>query len=335
MPQAPRLSLSENAQKLLEKWSRGGSTPYRIVVRSRIVLLASRGYSNRSIARQLRINPITVARWRSRFLLLGIEGIRHEAPRLGSTPPISKEFVRAILHKTLFERPPQASRWSTRSLARAVGVSHSTVRRVWKTHEVRPPRSRVATLARDTRFQPKSIDVVGVYVNPPQRALAISLRDDEGPRTKIPADGRALPSFRPVPKGRSWMGDLVSTLNLLDNRELKGSAQRLVDPEFLSFLHSVQGRRQGRERIQLLARSVGVTTPVPLSRWLERHPEFSAHVRFGSAPLRQIVVEWFGDVLTERPTDTPPASLPGLRTAVERWARETSDEPRPFVWTRK
>ncbi|MGA7649394.1 MAG: helix-turn-helix domain-containing protein [Thermoplasmata archaeon] len=335
MSQAPRLTLTENQQQLLEKWSRGGSTPYRLVVRSKIVLLAAQGGSNRSIARRLRINPITVTRWRSRFRLLGIEGIRHEAPRLGSPPRVSKEVVRTILHKTLFERPPQPSRWSTRSLARAVGVSHSTVRRIWKAYDVRPSRSRVATLARDPRFHPKSIDVVGVYVNPPQRALAISLRDDEGPRAKKPTGRRAPPSPRSVSRGSPWMVDLVTTLNLLDNHELKGSAHRLLDREFLSFLHSVQRRRQGREQIRLFAVSAGGGTLVPLTRWLSRHTEFSAQVPVRNAPLQQIVVEWFGDPSSRQTADKPPASLPGLQTAVERWVRETNDQPRPFAWTRK
>lgn len=335
MSKAPRLTLTEEQQQLLEKWSRGGSTPYRLVLRSQIVLLAAQGCSQRSTARRLRINPITVARWRSRFLLFGIEGIRHEAPRLGSPPPVSGRLVRTILRKTLFERPPHASRWSTRSLARAVGVSHSTVRRIWKAYDVRPPRSRVGMLARDLRFRPKSIDVVGVYVNPPQRAVAISLRNEDGPRPEQPTGGHASPSPPHDRMGTSWMDDLTTTLNLLDHHELKGSAHRLVDREFLSFLHSVQERRQAREQIQLLAESAASAPPVPLTRWLQRHPEFSARVSVGNASLRQIVVDWFGDDSTRRPADNPPSSLPRLRTAVERWVHETSNGPRPFAWTRE
>ncbi len=335
MSRAARLTLIEKQQELLEKWSRGGSTPYRLVMRSRIVLLAAQGYTNRSIAHRLGINPITVARWRSRFLLLGVEGIRREAPRLGSPPRISAELVREILNRTLFDRPPHSSRWSTRSLARAVGVSHSTVRRVWKAHDVRSRRSRLATIAHDPRFQQKSVDVVGLYVNPPQRAVAFSLRDDEGTRPGRWARQGRPPASRLALKGKSWMADLLSTLDLLDSHEPKGSARRLVDPEFLSFLHSVQKRRHGREQIRLFAESAGGASPLPLTRWLKRHPEFSAHESVGNAPLQRIVVEWFGDLSGRPPIENPPASLPGLRTAVERWVRETSDEPRPFAWTRK
>jgi transposase len=334
MARAPRVTLIESQRELLERWSRGGATPYRLVVRSRIVLLASLGHSNRKIAAQLGINPITVSRWRSRFLVLGVEGIRRDAPRLGSPPRVSDPLVREILRRTRDERPMPTGRWSTRSLARAVGVSHSTVRRVWQANHVRRVRSRVATIARDPRYRRKSIDVVGLYVNPPRRALALSLRDDD-PRPRGSASPQAPPGSRSSQRGRPWIADLVATLDLLDNRELKGSSHRLVEPEFLSFLRSVRERRRGPEQIQLLAESADGGAAAPLTRWLQRHPEFSATAQVGAAPLRRMVVEWFGDASVRLPSDTVPESLQGLRTAVERWARETRDEPRPFAWTRR
>lgn len=330
----PRLTLTEDQRKLLQKWSRGGSTPYRLVLRSRILLLVAQGRSDRSIARRLRVNPITVARWRSRFLLLGIEAIRVEAPRLGSPPPISEERVRTILHKTLFERPSPSGRWSTRSLAREVGVSHSTVRRIWKSYDVRPPRSRIAALVRNSRFRPKAIDVVGVYVNPPQRVVAISLKDDATKDSVKPTGRHGRNSSSPVPSRGSWMGDLITTLGLLEGHELKASASRLLDQEFLSFLGSVLKQRHRHEQIQLLAGASGPSQPAPLTRWLRRHPEFRARVEVGKAPLRQMVVDWLGDASAPRATDFPPASLPGLRRAVERWVREPGGTPRPFAWTR-
>jgi transcriptional regulator with XRE-family HTH domain len=335
MPRVHRLALGIGQQELLERWSRGGSTPYRLVMRSQIILLAAAGYSNRNVARLLRINPITVARWRSRFLLLGIEGIRHDAPRLGSPPPVSEALVRTILSKTLYERPPNQSRWSTRSLARAVGVSHSTVRRIWKAHNVRPPRSRVARLALTANSRWKAIDLVGVYVNPPQRAVAISFLDNNrsGSRSPEPRLSPTVPNGSP--NGRGWILDLVTTLDLLEKKEPKGSAHRLLDQEFLSFLHTVLERRRGQEQIHLLTESDGGTGPSALTRWLQRHPEFSARVQTRNAPLPQTVVEWLGDVSTQRPTREAPESLSQLRTAVEQWVRDTSNGPRPFAWTKE
>ena len=330
----PRLAFTEGQRELLGKWSRGGSTPYRLVIRSKIVLLAAQGVSNREIARRLAINPITVARWRSRFLVLGLEGIRREAPRLGAPPRLSEALVRKIVRMTLFERPTPSTRWTSRSLARAVAVSHSTVRRIWKAYDVHPSRSLLSALSRGRRFQTKSVDVVGIYVNPPQRAVAISLRDEERQRSTGPTGEPGTGSSRPHPSERSWMSDLMTTLNALDGCQFKGSSGRLSDSEFLSFLQSVLARRRARERIQLLAESDGPKPPVPLSRWIRRYPEFSAHVQVGGSSVQRLVVQWFGEDSTHPLSNRPPVSLPELRAAVDRWVREKDSKRRPFAWTR-
>jgi len=131
------------------------------------------------------------------------------------------------------------------------------------------------------------------------------------------------------------MADLVTTLDLLDRGELKGSSRRLVDSEFLSFLHSVKQRRKEGEQIQLLSQTSETTLPSALTRWLARHPEFSAEMKAGADPLPQLVAEWLEETSRRQLSGVPPASLPGLRTALERWSRESSVEPRPFAWTRK
>ena len=329
------LSLLPLQREVLEKWSRGGSTPYRIVVRSRIVLLASQGCSNRAIARKLRINPITVGRWRSRFLLFGLEGIRREAPRLGSPPRISQDLVRAILRKTYYELPPSTAHWSTRSMARAVGVSHSTVRRVWIAHEVVPPRSRRALMSRDTRFLPKFVDVVGLYVNPPQRAIAISLRPGAGPSSPTARGAKIAAGSGPHRAPPGWIGHLISTLTLLERAQSKGSSPRYVQPEFLSFLQSLRARRRHRERIVLLTENEGVGPNDTLSRWLERHPEFSRQPAKGGAPLQKVVTDWIGNSELQRAWMTTRVGLPDLRNAVEQWMRDSEKDPRPFAWTRE
>jgi len=336
MPRAVRPTLSDRQRALLEKWSRGGSTPYRLVIRSRIVLLAAQGYSNRAIARRLRINPLTVSRWRSRFLVLKIGGIRHEAPRLGSPPRVSETTVQAILRKTLYERPPESARWSTRSLARSVGVSHRTVGRIWRAYDVRPSRSRVALLARDSRLLPKSIDVVGVYANPPRRALALSLHSQDFSRREPADPNRARPSATSIRSKHPWMADLISTLSLLDGGQLKGSAQCHQDREFLSFLQLVGRRRKSLERILLFTESSGVTTSALLQRWLKRHPEFSTHEKQEEdMPLGHILADWIGNSAAHTHSQTLPGSLPVLKTAVNRWIRQAAEEPRPFAWTRR
>jgi transposase len=323
MRNAPRILLTDGQRAQLERWSRGGATPYRLVVRSQIVLLAADGHSDRSIARLLHANPITIARWRSRFSLLGLEGIRTEAPRSGSPPPIPKEVVRAILAKTIHERPKGRAHWSTRALAREVGVSHSTVRRVWKRYGIRPNRSRVARLIEGSTYRPQRLDVVGLYVNPPQRAIAISF-GHESPRPSVPAD----------PPGRPWLADLVTTLNLLDHHPPVRSSHRYLNQEFLTFLRSVQESRSRDESIHLFAESEGDGLSPALMRWLSRHPQVSARVHAGTEPWKELVLDWFREVSESRSTDSPPESLPRLRTALERWMRENGESAPHFAWTK-
>lgn len=325
--------LSEKERSLLETWGRGGSTPYRLVMRARIVLLAAQGCSNHEIARRLRTNPITVARWRSRFALLGVEGIRREAPRTGSPPPVPERLVRTILAKTLYERPRGRAHWSTRSLARATGVSHSTIRRIWKMHGIRPDRSRVARLAQDPRFRPKDVDLVGVYVNPPHRAAAFWFRNESKEVSKGPAS-HGGEAERLLPRsGRPWMSDLVTTLSLLDRREPPRTARRHMDQEFLAFLRAVQEGRMGKEKIVLLANESSPTLSPSLVQWLNRHPQVSTEVCAGTEEWKQRVVESIRENPQGRARQMPPAGVPGFVSAVHEWSREGENHPRPFAWT--
>jgi transposase len=326
--------LSSEQHSQLDRWSRGGSTPYRLVIRSRIVLLASFGYSNREIARILNTNPITVARWRSRFALLGVEGIRKEAPRNGSPPPVSEEVVRRVIYKTMRERPRNRLHWSTRSLAREVGVSHSTVRRIWKSHGIRPNRSRVAELAENSPFRPKQIDLVGVYVNPPQRAAVISF-------------GERLPTFREGPNlrpeeesqvdvgvGSPWMAELVTTLNLLDRRGPLHSSRRHINQEFLSFLRLVHDRRTGGERMVLLAEANGSVLSPQLVHWLHRHPQVSTELCLDSESWKRTVLKSIQNGTETHETESPPGGLQGFLSAAARWREESDDGRRPFAWSK-
>lgn len=328
------LVLDEKQRSQLKKWSRGGATPYRLVIRAQIVLFASYGETNRSIARRLRINPITVARWRSRFALLGIEGIRTEAPRYGSPPPLSEAVVQRIIDKTLQGRPPGRRHWSTRSLALELGVSHSTVRRVWKSHGIRPNRSRVALLARESQFRQKRMNLVGMYVNPPQRAVAVSLRESSSlPWAKMRTLSPAAAPPPPPGSERPWMQDLITTLNLMDRSEPLRTSHRYLDQEFLAFLRSVDERRSMDEKIFLLAEPSEPALSPHLVRWLSRHPQIFAEQPVGPEAWQRRVVGWlerkWGGLLSE----FPPDGLPELMTAVARWKQRNANRFLPFAWT--
>ncbi len=168
---APRIALSEEERAQLASWARGRSTPHRVVLRSRIVLRAAEGATNKTIAEELGTEPNTCALWRRRFLAARLPGLMHDAPRAGGPLSIPDSKVRAIVHDTLHTKPPNATHWSTRSMAEAHGVSPSTVRRIWKARRLAPHRVEHYKLSRDTHFEEKLRDVVGLYLNPPEHAL--------------------------------------------------------------------------------------------------------------------------------------------------------------------
>ena len=167
------VTLTDEQRRTLQRWSRGRSTPARSVMRARIVLLAAEGKMNKDIAVELATDQQTVARWRRRFAAHGLAGIEKDAPRGGRKPTKRDRVARLIVEKTTRERPPNATHWSTRTLAKALGVSHMMVQRVWQANGLKPHLTRNFKVSNDPRFAGKLIDVVGLYLNPPEHALVL------------------------------------------------------------------------------------------------------------------------------------------------------------------
>jgi hypothetical protein len=219
-------------------------------------------------------------------------------------------------------------------LALEFGVSHSTVRRIWKSHGIRPNRSRLALLAEESQFRPRRINLVGVYVNPPQRAVAISLSDGSGlPRAGIGTllSGALGPSSGSP--GRPWMQDLVTALNLVDRSESLRTSHRYLDQEFLAFLRSVYERRLKDEKIFVLAEPTEPGFSPHLARWLSRHPKILTERPIGPEAWKQWVAGWIERKSGGPFSEAPPDGLPKLMTAVARWKQVNDDGVRPFAWT--
>jgi transposase len=194
---APRIDLTEVQREQLEKLSRGRSQPQRLVERAQIILLAFEGKQNREIAEILGVTRRTVGRWRSRFAAQGMAGIEKDAPRPGRRRSLTADLVEEVVRKTTQEKPAKATDWSTRSLAKAVGVSASTIRRIWHRHGLKPHLTRTFKLSNDPDFVAKLEDVIGLYLNPPEHALVLSV--DE--KSQIQALDRTQPGL-PLKRGR-------------------------------------------------------------------------------------------------------------------------------------
>jgi len=170
---AASIVLSKEEQAILNGWARSRSLPVRQVQRAQIIQFAAEGVESQEIARRLGISRPTVQLWRQRFLALRLAGLEKDAPRPGRIPRISQRRVRAVVHATLHTKPENATHWSTRTMAEAQGVSEATVRRIWKRHNLKPHLTKTFKLSRDKRFAEKLHDVVGLYLNPPDRALVL------------------------------------------------------------------------------------------------------------------------------------------------------------------
>src|SRR5207245_6528879 len=279
---APAITLTGEQRKQLESWARGRSLPRRLGERAQMILLASEGRQNKEIARTLRRGRQGVARWRQRFIERGLAGIAKDAPRPGRKPKLSAARVEEIVRKTTQETPSQATHWSTRSMARAAGVSEATVRRIWRAHGLKPHRVRSFKLSNDPQFAEKLEDIVGLYLNPPEHALVLCI--DE--KSQIQALDRTQPGL-PLQRGRrqtmthdykrNGTATLFAALNAA-NGEVYGLCQeRHRHQEWLKFLRLLDQTMPAHLELHLIGDNYATHKHPKVQRWLTRHPRFHMH----------------------------------------------------------
>jgi transposase len=180
---APSLELTVEQRTTLEEWARARSLPALVVERARIVLLAAAGEQDKEIARQLSMTPKKVSRWRKRFLALGLPGLEKDAPRSGRKRQVGDRQIQGVVEMTTRQKPPHATHWSTRTMAAAAGISETSVRRIWRSHGLKPHLLKTFKVSRDPQFAQKLQDIVGLYLNPPEHAVVLSL--DEKVKSKL------------------------------------------------------------------------------------------------------------------------------------------------------
>lgn len=338
MRAAPPVALNPRERAELLRWSRGRSVPVRQVDSARIVLLAAEGRTNKQIGKLLRLSPVTVRRWRARFALLGLAGISGDAPRSGHRSGPGAPTAAVILERTRSTRPTNGVRWTTRTLGRSLGVSHTTVGKVWRSSGVRPPRYRHWRLSPDVGFSNRRVDVAGIYVDPPGTVLALSIGPPGGslgrspgpPLRRTTGKGESLPIERRAP-GTSEQ--LVEAIGLLDGLPPSAESWRLTSRELLLFLESLDERSPRLSEIHLLTGARSLSRDDRVLRWIDRHPRFHLVPPGIDRPISTVVREWFQPPRSSRPNSAELLHLPQL----ERWLRSYLDGVvllgRPFVWT--
>jgi transposase len=332
--------IDESTCKELERLSRKSSMAARVVLRSRIVLLAVEGNQNKQIAEQLGVSTRMAALWRGRFIEQGVEGLLKDAARPGRTPRITAEIVDAVVAKTTQSTPANATHWSTRTMARATGLSEASVRRIWHAHGLKPHRVESFKVSNDPDFAAKLEDVVGLYLNPPEHALVLSV--DE--KSQIQALDRTQPGL-PMKKGRgatmthdykrNGTTTLFAALNAATGEIYHLCQQRHRHREWLKFLRLIDQTVTSEKQIHIICDNYATHKHERVQRWMDRHKRFHVHFTPTSASWLNMIERFFRDLTENRIRRGIVQDLEQLILAIGDYIDRHNDNPKPFIWTAK
>ena len=313
-------------------------TPQQVALRCRIVLAAAAGHTNLTISQAAGINPKTVALWRERFVEAGPEGLWEIAPGRGRKPTYGAAKIKKIVQATLSTKLPGMTQWSCRQMAHAQGVSKSTVSTIWRSHQLKPHRTKRFKLSRDARFLEKLTDVVGVYLNPPDQAVVLCV--DE--KTQIQALDRTQPGL-PMKKGRlgtmthdykrNGTTCLFAALEVLQGTVIGQCYRRHRHQEFLKFLRRLDVEFPGEIALHLVMDNYGTHKHPHVQAWLTRHPRFVSHVVPTSSSWLNLVERWFGELTAKAVRRGSFPSVADLEAAITQFLEAWNEHPNPFVWT--
>jgi transposase len=337
-PALTPLELSEEEEQELHRLARRRKTAQALALRARIVLAAAEGRSNREVAAALGITRVTAGKWRRRFLERGLAGLVDE-PRPGPPRRVSDEDVERVVVMTLESQPQGATHWSTRSMAQACGLSQSTVHRIWRAFGLQPHRSESFKLSTDPFFIEKVRDIVGLYLDPPDRALVLCV--DE--KSQIQALDRTQPLL-PMRPGqverrthdyrRHGTTTLFAALDVATGEVIGRVERRHRSQEFLRFLKQVDRETPPDLDVHLILDNYGTHKTQAVQRWLLRHPRFHVHFTPTYSSWLNLVERWFA-LLTERQLRRGVfRSTTELERAIERYLEHHNRDPKPFIWTK-
>src|SRR5436190_18843064 len=326
--------LSEEQRLVLERWAGAQKTPRSVALRARIVLLAAAGESNSAIARALGLSRPTVILWRARFAEGGTAALTETKPGRGRKPTISAAKVKAIVQATTQTRPPGQTHWSCRSMAKAQGVSAATVQRIWDAHGLKPQRVKTFKLSNDPRFSEKLTDVVGLYLNPPEKAIVLCV--DE--KSQLQALDRTQASL-PMKKGRAGTlthdykrngtTTLFAALSTLDGSVVGQCLPRHRHQEFLKFLRTLDREFPRALELHLIVDNYRTHKHAKVDAWLERHPRFHLHFTPTSSSWLNLVERWFRELTEKAIRRGVCHSVPDLIAAIEKLLAAHNHDPKP------
>jgi transposase len=335
---ASKIELEAATERELRILSKRRRVEARVQQRARVILLAAKGAQNKAIAVAVGLDRRQVSLWRQRFLDGGIQALMHDAPRPGRPPRIVPAIESRIVQTTLHEKPAAATHWSTRTLAAHLGLSATTVRRVWQRNGLKPHMVRTFKLSRDPRFEDKLLDIVGLYLNPPEHALVLSC--DE--KSQIQALDRTQPGL-PMKKGRAGTRThdykrngtttLFAALNTLDGKVISMCQDRHRHQEWLKFLRLIDRTTPKHLELHLVVDNYATHKHQAVRDWLTKHPRFEIHFTPTSASWLNMVERFFRDLSEKRIKRGSFNSVAELEREIATYIARHNLDPKPFIWT--
>jgi transposase len=327
--------LSPEDRARLEGWVAGRNTPQKLVWRARIVLMWAQGAGVAGIIGATGKTKRTAYRWRGRYLAGGVAGLERDATRPGRKPPLDAATIERVVTMTLNEKPPRGTHWSLRKMAKAVGLSHSSVQRIWAAHELKPHLTRSFKLSNDPKFCEKVQDIAGLYLDPPDKALVLSV--DE--KSQIQALDRTQPGL-PLKKGRAGTmthdykrhgtTTLFAALDVATGKVIGECMGRHRHQEFLRFLRTIDRNSPKSLDLHLVVDNYATHKHPKVKAWLKRHPRFHLHFTPTSASWINLVERFFGLITGEAIRRGVLRSVAELKTAIEPYLQQHHAQPTPF-----
>jgi transposase len=335
---AVSIELSEEERAELESWARRRSSAQALALRSRVVLLAAEGLNNTEIAGRLGVHRPMVRKWRSRFAEYRLDGLIDE-PRPGRPRMITDEQVEEVIVKTLESTPKNATHWSTRSMAKEVGLTQSAVLRIWRAFGLQPHRQETWKLSKDPQFVAKVRDVVGLYLNPPERAVVLCV-DEKSQIQALDRTAPILPMLPGTPERathdykRAGTSSLYAALDITTGQVIGSLHARHRAIEFKKFLQTLDREVPADLDVHVILDNSSTHKTPAIQKWLLAHPRFVLHFTPTSSSWLNLVERWFAELTNKKLRRGTHRSVRELNTDIRAWITDWNEHPRPYIWTK-
>src|SRR5438309_7535235 len=336
MPPRADLVLGNEEREVLERWARRPKSAQALAFRCRIVLAAAEGESSTEIAARLGCNKSTVGKWRGRFARRGLDGL-HDEPRPGKPRSLGDDRIEQVIVKTLEEQPPDATHWSTRSMAQATGMSQTAISRIWRAFGLKPHQTETFKLSPDPQFIDKVRDIVGLYLNPPEAAVVLCV-DEKSQIQALDRSAPVLPLMPGVPARqthdyvRNGTTNLYAALDVASGNVISEMTPRHRAEEFRRFLNRIDASVPAHLDVHVVLDNSSTHKTPSIQRWLLRHPRFSFHYTPTYSSWLNLVERWFAELTSKWLKRSSHRSVTELVASIRTWITNWNDDPKPFTW---